>query len=174
MALEHGVLTAELDRPVEVVSGGNDELDLRAFSEVVQVGEQVGLGFTGIGALDVEDDVDTLRNPGDVQASRGLQEDGFPTVQKGLHEGQRLPLSERLPARDFDQVDTMRAGLLSHVLNGSVLTAGKGELGVAPGASKIAAGQAHENTGFTRPGTLPLNGSVNLDDSQPLVNGNVC
>ena len=50
---------------------------------------------------------------------------------------------------------------------GEGLAAGEGVLGVAPGATEIAAGQTHEDAGDAREGALSLHGLVELDETEP-------
>ena len=96
----------------------------------------------------------------------GLDQYGVARVTQHRHQWQNIFLQQWLAARDLDERAFKTRDAINDILERSFLSFVKGVLGIAVTAAEIAECQPDEDTTLAGPGTLALDGFVNLVDSQ--------
>src|SRR5579863_2913664 len=96
--------------------------------------------------------------------STGFEQYGITIVQKTLHQGHDFPLLQhRFAAGDLDQsARTQHLDLCGGFFHGHAMTAGESVFAVAPRATQIASGEAHEHARQARMRGFTLDRFVNL------------
>src|SRR5205814_4975841 len=93
------------------------------------------LRLTRAGTLDVENDLRATIARLDVNRPRGLDQDFEAVLAESFDEVERFLLRQRLAACDFDQLAPIALHTIDHIIDGHLLAAGEGVLGVAPPAA---------------------------------------
>ena len=109
-----------------------------------------------------------LGNRGERALAGGFDHELVAGIEQPLHEGEEFAgLQHRFAAGELDQLAGLQGFYLGdNLFVGEWLPAGKGVLGVAPGAAQIAACEPDEDAGNTGEGALALYGLVELDEAQ--------
>jgi len=134
-------------RPVVVVAGTDDELDLVVGREQLDVLVAVTMRFLGVGGLEVDHAAYAGVNGRDVQGATGLQGNLVAGITQLLEQGYGIGLCQGLATRDADITRPVTGHLLKDVFKGAHGAAAEGVGAVAVLATQRATGEAYKDSG---------------------------
>src|SRR6185437_9419033 len=164
------MFTNKVARKFVIRAIGNDKLQLVGRSERIEVGNAEAATFPRCGTFHVHDLVDGFRHVLQRALAAGLDQHLITIFEELLHERHHLALLQhRLSASNFHQLDRSKGtDSAQHFIDREFVSAGKGELAVAPRAAQIAPRKPHEDAWQSCEGGLALDGFVDFDETHRL------
>ena len=169
-ALRELMALREIAGKIVIAAAGNHKLDFVLLVDCVEIGRIEGVRFAGIRAFYIDNLDDFARQRADEALAARFDHHRVARREKLLRELRRFRLQQRLAAGDFDErclavaVARERAHAVENFVDGVFRAAMEGVGGIAPGAAKIAAGEAHEDAGQSRARAFSLDGFENFGD----------
>jgi predicted nucleic acid-binding Zn-ribbon protein len=155
--------------PLEVGPIADHELDLVVGPQVGEVFPQVFISHSAAGTLYVINKHCARIDGPDVAAPSSLNQNGLARVEQSADELMHRGLEKRLSPGYFNQVRRVAVHFMQDLLNGHLPPLMEGILGVAVGATEVAAGEPHENAGSPGIGGLALQAEEDLVHEEGIV-----
>ena len=149
---------------VVVTAAGDDEFELIAFGEAIEIGQEVVFALEARRAFDVHDANDARIDMPDVQRAVGLQQVLAACVAEAGKQIEAAGLQQRFAAGQFDELASVVRDGTEDFIGGHLAAAALGVRGVVPVAAEIAAGQAHHNARPAGACAFALDGEEYLAD----------
>ena len=162
----------DVAHPLVVGAVGEDELDLVARADVLEVRPAVAVRLAAARALQVHDLVHARIDPRDVRLAARLDEHRLARVAQLAQQRADAGLEQRLSAGQLHERRAEGERARQHVLAGHARAAVEGLRRVAPHAAQVAARRAHEGAGQPGERRFALDARVDLvDDERVFLHG---
>src|SRR5579885_684674 len=159
-------------RPFVIGAIADYEFHLVVCGQIMQVAPQVAMGLAAARTFEIHDLDHPRVKPADVGRPRGLDHHLLAVLQQCLAQRVHSLLQQRLAAGDFHQRTAIALDLLHDLGHRHPAAFVKGVLRVAPHASQVAGGQAHERAWAPGMRGFALHAVKDLvDDEMPAVLG---